>query len=42
MALEALKAWLRRRGSQPGVLLRMAGSFPYAAAPLRTALEVLL
>ena len=42
VALEALKAWLRRPGSQPGLLLKMAGSFPHAAAPLRAVLEVLM
>jgi predicted transcriptional regulator of viral defense system len=42
VALDALKAWLRRPGSQPGSLLQMAGSFPQAVTPLRTALEVLL
>lgn len=42
VALEALKAWLRRHGSQPGLLLKMAESFPHAAVPLRATLEVLL
>jgi hypothetical protein len=39
---EALRRWLRRRGSQPGELLELARQFPRAAAPLRVALEVLL
>jgi predicted transcriptional regulator of viral defense system len=42
VALDALKAWLRRPGSQPGLLLKMASCFPRAGAPLRTVLEVLL
>lgn len=42
VALEALKAWLRRPGSQPGSLLQMARSFPHSVTPLRAALEVLL
>lgn len=42
IAVEALKAWLRRPGSQPGRLLRLAEAFPRAAAPLRATLEVLL
>lgn len=40
--LEALRRWVRRRGSQPGELLAMAtGSFPRSAGRLRAALEVL-
>jgi predicted transcriptional regulator of viral defense system len=42
VALEALKAWLRRPGSQPGSLLKMAEPFPHAVAPMRATLEVLL
>jgi predicted transcriptional regulator of viral defense system len=42
LAVEALRRWLRRRGSQPGQLLRMAAAWPRAEAPLRHALEVLL
>jgi hypothetical protein len=42
-AIEALKRWLRRRGSQPSALLRVAKRFgPRAEAPIRAALEVLL
>lgn len=39
---EALKAWLRLRGSQPSPLLEMAGSFPKAEGRLREDLRVLL
>jgi hypothetical protein len=39
---EALRAWLRRRGAQPSVLLNMAKSFPNAERGLREALEFLL
>jgi predicted transcriptional regulator of viral defense system len=42
LAVEALRRWLRRRGSQPGQLLRMAEAWPRAEAPLRRTLEVLL
>lgn len=42
LAVEALRAWLRRRGSRPATLMAMAKHFPQAAAPLRTTLEVLL
>lgn len=42
-ATEALKRWLRRRGSQPSSLLRMAKQFgPRAETPIRRALEILL
>lgn len=42
-AIEALKRWLRRRGSQPSALLAMARSFgPRAEKPIRGALEILL
>lgn len=41
-AVEALRRWLRRRGSQPTTLLAMARSFPKAQPALRTALEILL
>jgi len=42
-AIEALKRWLRRRGTQPGALLRVAQRLgPSAEAPLRKALEILL
>jgi predicted transcriptional regulator of viral defense system len=42
LAHDALKRWLRRRGAQPAVLLKLATRFPRAAAPLRKALEILL
>jgi len=39
---EALKAWLRRRGSQPSRLLEVAAPFPKALTRLREDLRVLL
>lgn len=39
---EALKAWLRRRGSQPSQLLELAAAFPRAMGRLREDLRVLL
>lgn len=39
---EALRRWLRRRGSQPAHLLAMARDFPKAYAAIRRSLEVLL
>jgi predicted transcriptional regulator of viral defense system len=39
---DALKQWLRRRGTQPAVLLRMAESFPKVVPQLRADLQVLL
>ncbi|WP_326597916.1 hypothetical protein [Streptomyces sp. NBC_01803] len=42
LAVEALRAWLRRRGSRPATFMAMAKHFPQASAPLRKALEVLL
>ena len=41
-AVEALRRWLRRRGSQPAELLAMARAFPKAEPALRSALEILL
>ncbi len=41
-AYEALRRWLRRTGSTPARLLRMADAFPKAKPRLRLALEVLL
>jgi len=42
-AVEALKRWLRRPGSQPSQLLAMAtGMGPKAAVPIRSALQILL
>lgn len=42
LSTEALKRWLRRRGSSPGVLMDMAKDFPAVRPSLRSALEVLL
>jgi hypothetical protein len=42
VANEALKRWLRRRGSQPSALLQIAKALPRSQGPLRHALEVLL
>lgn len=39
---EALRTWLRRRGSQPSALLKIAESFPRARSLLRHDLEILL
>lgn len=39
---EALRRWLRRRGSQPASLLALAIHFPRTTGPLRQALEFLL
>ncbi|HST66173.1 MAG TPA: hypothetical protein VLM05_13385, partial [Mycobacteriales bacterium] len=39
---EALRRWLRRRGSQPATLLAMARAFPKSETALRSALEILL
>jgi hypothetical protein len=39
---EALRRWLRRRGSHPADLLDLAHHWPRTVAPLRTALDVLL
>ena len=41
-AIEALRAWLRRRGSQPSTLLRIAQHWPHARAGLVDVLQVLL
>jgi hypothetical protein len=40
-AHEALRRWLRRRGSQPAALLQMARHFPKAEKSIHTALEIL-
>jgi hypothetical protein len=42
LAHEALRRWLRRRGSSPAGLLDMAQAFPKALPGLRMALEILL
>lgn len=42
LAYTALKRWLRRPGSSPVELLRMARRFPHAERALREALEILL
>lgn len=39
IGIEALRAWLRRRGSHPSELRRIAEALPRASAPVRTALE---
>ena len=39
---EALRRWLRRRGSQPGHLITMAADFPKAHAAIRRSMEALL
>jgi hypothetical protein len=41
-AVEPLRRWLRRRGSQPASLLAMARAFPKAEPALRAALGILL
>jgi predicted transcriptional regulator of viral defense system len=42
LANEALRRWLRKRGSQPAQLLSLATNWPRTVAPLRVAMEVLL
>lgn len=42
IAIEALRAWLRRPGSSPAALMALAKHFPQALTPLRTTLEILL
>lgn len=42
VAHEALRRWLRRRGSSPASLLTVADSFPHARPSIRQALEALL
>lgn len=42
VAWEALRRWLRRRGSQPAILMRMAKHFHGAERAVRNALEVVL
>ena len=42
VAHEALRRWLRRRGTSPARLLKLADSFPKARPRLRLALEALL
>jgi hypothetical protein len=39
---EALRTWVRRRGSQPAALLEIARAFPRCERALREALEILL
>ncbi len=41
LGVEALRAWLRRRGSHPANLLRIAQELPRAQRPVRQALEYL-
>lgn len=42
VAYEALRRWVRRRGSSPAALLKVASSFPKAQPRIRQALEALL
>ncbi|MGQ0625722.1 MAG: type IV toxin-antitoxin system AbiEi family antitoxin domain-containing protein [Sporichthyaceae bacterium] len=42
LAIEALKAWLRQRQSQPSELLQLAAHWPRTLTPLRKTLAVLL
>lgn len=42
LAHEALKRWLRKPGSNPATLLKLAASFPRSVTALRKALEILL
>jgi len=42
LGYEALKRWIRRKGSSPAELLIMARHFPQAERALREALEILL
>jgi hypothetical protein len=42
LGLEALRRWLRRKGTQPSTLLSVAASFPRTAAAVRQTLEILL
>jgi predicted transcriptional regulator of viral defense system len=42
LAYESLKRWLRKRGSNPAALLKLARNFPRTAPAIRQALEVLL
>jgi len=42
VANEALKRWLRRRGSTPASLLALSRSFPQALPTLSSTLEILL
>lgn len=42
VAIEALRRWLRKRGSQPSDLLTMLRHFPVTETPIRSALEILL
>ncbi len=42
LAYEALRRWLRRPGSQPAQLVRLAAAFSRVSTPLRAALEILL
>jgi predicted transcriptional regulator of viral defense system len=42
VAYEALRRWLRRRGSSPAAVLQVAASFPMARPRIRQALEILL
>lgn len=41
IGVEALKNWLRRRGSRPAQLLAITKQLPRATGPIRNALEIL-
>jgi predicted transcriptional regulator of viral defense system len=41
-AVEALRRWLRRRGSNPSELLEVARHFPRSEGPIRRTLQILL
>jgi hypothetical protein len=42
LAHEALKRWLRKPGSSPAALLKLASTFPRSTTAIRNALEILL
>jgi len=42
LANEALRRWLRRRGSSPAALLELAQQVPRTQGPIRRALQILL
>ena len=42
VAHEALRRWVRRRGSSPATLLKIAASFPLTRSAIRQALAILL
>lgn len=42
LGLAALKVWLRRRGSNPSTLVRVAEQLPRSLGPIKIALSILL